>query len=108
MAAVLKWEAEPPSVASVGLTAMDQFRRPTSVLCDPTWADAAYVRIRDLEDWQQRMVRLSSMMHGGKGRGKGKAKEDPLIDGEPPGGQNTPKGPGERAPGARKAKAKES
>ena len=50
MAAELLCEAEPAYVASVGPTAMYQFRRPMSALSDLTWAEVAYTRIRDLDD----------------------------------------------------------
>ena len=65
MGSELLWEAEPPFVASSASTATDSWKRPSSPLCDPTWAEVAYYRIRDLDEWNQRKTRLIGP--GGKG-----------------------------------------
>lgn len=101
LGAEMLWESEPPSVVSSGSNAMDTFRRPTSALCDPRWAEVAYYRIRDLDDWQIRRQRLASSLMG-KGKGRGKGKDDQAPDAEDPGGPPARGGPSPR----RKAKAK--
>ena len=88
MGGEMLWDVEPPPIA---FAAVDQWRRPSSALCDPAWRDAAYHRIRDLDDWDQRKKRLTK--GGGKGKNGKAAPGDPLrrqdaLDAEAHGGQN--------------------
>ena len=113
MGSELLWEPEPPYVASSVSTQSDSWKRPSSQLCDPTWAEVAYYRIRDLDEWDQRKKRLIGP--GGKGNprkgappgaaatedlGGLPAQDDPDKKGGKPrkrGGRTGPKGG--RAPG---------
>ena len=68
MGTELLWEPEPPFIASSASSAADSWRRPSPPLCDPTWAEVAYYRIRDLGDWNMCKARLVGP--GAKGLGK--------------------------------------
>ena len=99
MAQELLWEPEPPTIAYNAASADSAWRKPVSALCAPEWAEVAFSRLRDLDDWALRKSRLTAM---GPGRGKGKGKG---TDMSAPGG-----GAGHDAPaapaGKKKSKAK--
>ena len=60
------WEPDQPTIDAYNASQSD-WRRPSSQLCDPTWAEMAYRRIRDLDARRQRHRRLT----GYQGREKG-------------------------------------
>ena len=99
MAQELLWEPEPPTIAYNAASADSAWRKPVSALCAPEWAEVAFSRRRDLDDWALRKQRLTSM---GPGRGKGKSKG---TDTPAPGGGAGPDGPAV-PPAKRKAKTK--
>ena len=72
MAQELLWEPEPPTIAYNASTAETSWRKPCSALCAPEWAEVAFARLRDLDDWALRKQRLTNMGPWGKGLGKGK------------------------------------
>ena len=102
LAAELLWESEPPSVAYNASHAETFWRKPQSSFCDPQWAEVAYCRIRDLDDWNTRKTRLAGMTRG-KGKGKAKAGEADTggLD-----GQAAPGGPAVKTKKPRPLKAK--
>ena len=101
MATELLWEPEPPTIAFNASSAETAWRKPCSGLCAPEWAEVAFARLRDLDDWALRKQRLTSMGAKGKGKGKGKAAGT-----EAPGGWNEQGDPAAKAQPKRKAKAK--
>ena len=101
MATELLWEPEPPTIAYNAASAETAWRKPCSGLCAPEWAEVAFARLRDLDDWALRKQRLTSMGAKGKGKGKGKAAGT-----EAPGGWNEQEGPAAKPQAKRKAKAK--
>ena len=100
MATELLWEPEPPTIAYNASSAESAWRKPCSGLCAPEWAEVAFARLRDLDDWALRKQRLVGMGPGTKGKGKGKDKTGNIED---LGGGIAPGGP---AKPRRKAKAK--
>ena len=71
MATELLWEPEPPTIAYSASSAETAWRKPCSALCAPEWAEVAFARLRDLDDWALRKQRLTNMGPKGKGKGKG-------------------------------------
>ena len=72
MAQELLWEPEPPTIAYSASSVETAWRKPCSALCAPEWAEVAFSRLRDLDDWALRKQRLTNMGPTGKGRSKGK------------------------------------
>ena len=93
MATELLWEPEPPTIAYNASSAETAWRKPCSALCNPEWAEVAFARLRDLDDWSLRKQRLTAMGPKGKGKGKGKAygAEGHGGQDEPPDGAYVPK-----------------
>ena len=88
MAQELLWEPEPPTIAHSASSAETAWGKPCSGLCAPEWAEVAFARLRDLDDWALRKQRLTNMGPKRKGRGRGKA-----TDTEAPGGWVEPDAP---------------
>ena len=100
MAQELLWEPEPPTIAYNASSADTAWRKPCSALCAPEWAEVAFARLRDLDDWAIRKTRLTNMGPTGKGRATGEP-----TDTADHGGGAAQDGPANPA-GKRKAKAK--
>ena len=105
MAQELLWEPELPTIAYNASSAETAWRKPCSGLCAPEWAEVAFARLRDLNDWALRKQRLTNMGPKGKGRGKGKATDTEALGGwvEPDASAAKDKRP--RKPRAKGAKA---
>ena len=102
MAQELLWEAEPPTIAYSASSADGAWRKPVSALCAPEWAEVAFARLRDLDDWALRKQRLTNMGPNGKGQGRGKGKQADIGD---HGGAAAPDAPA-APPARRRANAK--
>ena len=102
MAQELLGEAEPPTIAYSASSADGAWRKPVSALCAPEWAEVAFARLRDLDDWALRKQRLTNMGPAGKGKATGKGKQADTGD---HGGAAAPDAPAV-PPARRRAKAK--
>ena len=100
MATELLWELEPPTIAYSASSAETAWRQPCSALCAPEWAEVAFARLRDLDDWALRKQRLTNMGPKGKGKGKGQPGTEAL------GGWDAPEGLDAKPKAKGKAKAK--